>query len=145
MLHIDLCHIHVEEAAMKRSLRKGTAGISIEYVTGDYSNNLVGAEFELEELGTDICINIDLTGNLRVRNKATNSYADAIELIEDHASLKSVQIDDVQVVKGLVAAHHRSPNARWMLKLFAGERNAFTYLITPKGLDGSVLLNVRDM
>ena len=127
---------------MKRSLRKGTARISITYSSGDYTNKLVGAEFELEELGTDICLNIDLTGNLLARNKSTDSYADSAALIEDHASLRSVQILDSQVVNGVLDAWRKKPNARWKLKLSLGVQCVFNYAVNPEASGVGLFLNV---
>lgn len=128
---------------MKRSLRKTTTGISVTYTGGNYSNNLRGTEFELEEAEGRVCLSINLESNLRVRNKSTNSYTDACELARDHSTLKWVQIDEDQVVDGLIAASQRTPNARWELKLRLGEKGTFTYSIKPRKVNGSVFLDVQ--
>ena len=127
---------------MKRSLRKTTADISITSSDGNFSNNLTGTEFELEESEDRICLSINLAGNLGVRNKTANCYADACELVEDHSSLESVQIDERQIIDGLIAARQRTPNARWELKLLLGEKGTFTYSVKPTTSNGSVFLNV---
>ena len=127
---------------MKRSLRKTTAGVSVTYSDGNFSNNLTGTEFELEHSEADICLNINLEGNLSVRNKSANCYSDACELAEDHASLKAVQIDDSQVIDGLLNANEKAPNARWKLKLLLGEKGTFSYSVKPEMANGSVSLNV---
>jgi len=127
---------------MKRYLRKTTAGISVTYSDGNYSNNLMGTEFELEQSEAGICLSINLASNLAVRNRSTNCYSDACELAEDHASLKSVQIDEGQVIDGLVIANQKTPNARWQLKILLGDMGMFRYSVKPKISNRSVFLNV---
>jgi hypothetical protein len=127
---------------MKRSLRKTTAGVSVTYSDGNYSNNLMGTEFELEQSEAGICLSINLASNLAVRNKSANCYSDACELAEDHASLKSVQIDESQVIDGLLNANQKTPNARWELKLLLGEKGTFRYSVKPEISNRSVFLNV---
>lgn len=128
---------------MKRSLRKTTIGLSVTYSNGSYSNNLMGANITLEESKDSLFLCIDLSSNLRVRNKASNCYYDACELVEQHSSLKSVQIHETQVIDGLVAAHQKIPAAYWKLELTLGERGVFKYFIEPTESNGSVFLNVR--
>ena len=129
---------------MKRALRRTTAGVSVIYSEGNFSNNLTGADFALEESEACICLSIDLSGNLRVRNKESNCYYDACELAEQHSSLKSVQVDDRQVTDGLAAALRRTPNARWELRLLLGEKGTFKYsvTVTRKKSSNSIFLNV---
>jgi len=127
---------------MKQSLRKSTSGISVTYSNGNYTNNLVGAEFELDESESRICLNINLDGNLRVRNKAVNCYDDACELAECHTILKAVQIDEEQIIKGLIKAHQRNPSAHLELQLRLGEKGTFLYSVEQKRTDIGVILNV---
>lgn len=127
---------------MKRSLKKTTASVSVTYSDGNYSNNLMGTEFELEQSGADICLCINLESNLSVRNKSANCYSDACELAEDQASLKSVQIDDSQVIGGILSANEKTPNAHWKLKLLLGNNGTLSYSIKPEMSNGSVFLNV---
>ena len=128
-----------------RSLRKKSAGISVTYSGGNFSNNLIGAEFELEESEGCACLSINLASNLSVRNKAVNCYADACELAEDKLSLASVQIDEGQVIDGLIAAKNRNPVTRWELKLLLGEKGAFTYSVEPEMVNGSIVLKICDV
>lgn len=127
---------------MKRSLRKTTASVSVTYFDGNYSNNLTGTEFELEQLEAVICLSVNLESNLSVRNKSVNCYSDACELVKDHASLKSVQIDDSQVIGGLRDADEKTPNAHWKLKLLFGDKGTFNYSVKPEMSNGSLFLNV---
>ncbi len=127
---------------MKKSLRKIAASVSATYLDGGYSNNLAGTDFELERFESRICLSINLSGNLNVRNKAANCYCDANELVEKHASLKSIQIDEHQVIAALRSANQNNPNACWELVLRVGEQGSFRYSIKPKILNGSLFLNV---
>jgi len=56
--------------------------------------------------------------------------------------LKSLQIDDSQVIDGLLNAHQKSPNACWEVKLRLGEKGSFDYTVKPEMASGSVFLNV---
>jgi len=127
---------------MKRSLRKTTASVSVTYSHGNFSNNLTGTDFELEYSEVQICLSINLEGNLSVRNKSANCYSDVCELAEDNASLRSVQIDDSHVIDGLLDANNKCANARWTLKLFLGEKGTFGYSVKPEMSDGGILLSV---
>lgn len=128
---------------MKRSLRKTDAHISVHYTNGNYSNNLRGTEFELEEPEGCIRLIVNLESNLKVRNKSVNSYHDANELARDHVLLEWVQLDDEQVIDGLIAAGNRSPNARWELTLRLGEKDTFSYSVKPRMVNHSMFLDVQ--
>jgi len=96
----------------------------------------------LKHSEADICLSINLEGNLSVKNKSANCYSDACELAENHASLKAVQIDDSQVIDGLKIAIEKKPSADWKLELLLGGEGAFSYSVKPDMVNGSVLLNV---
>lgn len=127
---------------MKRTLRKTAARVSITYSNGNYSNNLTGTDFSLYESEGRICLSIDLSGNLRVRNKESNCYADARELAEEHSTLEAVQIDERQVIEGLSKANQRTPNPRWELQLLLGEKGTFKYSVKSIMSHGSLFLNI---
>jgi hypothetical protein len=128
---------------MKRSLRKTTAGVSVTYSNGGYSNNLAGTDFAVEESEDFICLSINLAGNLHVRNKESNCYYDACELAERYSTLKSIQINEKQVIDGLAAAYRRVPNASLKLEVALGEKGAFKYSVEPRESNGSIFLDVR--
>lgn len=127
---------------MNRYLRKTTASVSVTYSHGNFSNNLTGTEFELDVSEKGICLSINLRGNLSVRNKSANCYSDACELAEDHALLKSVQIDDSQVIGGFLNANQKAPNASWKIILLLGEQGTFDYPVKPEMSNSSLFLNV---
>lgn len=126
---------------MKRSLRKGSAGVSITYSDGDYSNNLYGSGFTVETYENTICLGIDLSSNLRVQDKAGNCYDDICSLIEKHSKLKWVQIDERQVIEGLASTYQKNPNATCQLKLIVGNK-IFEYQVSPQESQGSLFLNI---
>ncbi len=127
---------------MKHLLRKTATSVSITYSNGNYSNNLTGTDFELERSEFQICLRINMVGNLNVRNKAANCYDDACELAADSALLKSVQIDEDQVINGLSSAIRNTPNANWKLSLGLGEKDSVDYSVKPEMVNGSLFLNV---
>lgn len=126
-----------------RPLKKTSASVFVAYSDGNFSNNLTGTDFELENSEANtICLSINLEGNLLVRNKSANCYSDACELAEDHASLRSVQIDDNQVIYGLLKASRKAPDARWKMRLLLGEKGVFHYFVQLEKSNGGVLLVV---
>ena len=129
---------------MKRPLRKTSAGVSVTYSTGNFSNNLTGTDFTIEAEDDIIEIGIDLSCNLKVKNKGSNCFYDANELAEDHSLLKSIQIDDDKIVDGLSKANKKYPDAVWKLELSLGDRGIFKYTVSVSGSNGSVLFNIEE-
>lgn len=127
---------------MNQSLRKTSTGISVEYSNKGFSHNLTGTNFSLEESKDHICLTIDLSANLRSRNKASTDYVDACELVKNNTFLKSVQLFEKSIIKGLLDANKRTPNASWELKILLGEKGTFKYTVKPSMVNGSVFLNV---
>jgi hypothetical protein len=127
---------------MRRSLKKTVVGVSVTYSDGDFSNNLMGSNIELDELPDCLCVSIDLTRNLRVRNKQANCFYDASQLVERYAKLSSIQIDDKQIFEGLAGASKRFPGARWELRLVLGEKGVLKYSARPRGSAGSIIFHM---
>src|SRR5271157_239294 len=128
--------------AMKQCLRKTSAGVSVTYTDGNYSNNLVGSDFTLDASDESICVSVDLSCNLRVRDKDSNSYYDACELAEEHSKLLSLEIDDLRITNGLGTAHQRHRKARWQLELRMGDKGIFRYWVRPIGRDENIIFRV---
>jgi len=129
---------------MKRSLRKTSAGVSVTYSTGNFSNNLTGMNFAIEVKDGIIKVSIDLSSNLRVRNKESNCFFDANEFAEDHALLKSLQIDDEQTIVGLIKASQMNPDAVWELEISIGDKGLFKYKVSLSRSNGSVFFNIEE-
>jgi TPR repeat protein len=86
---------------------------------------------------------MDLSSNLRVQNKQANCYEDARRLVEQHDELKSIQIFEEAVIKGLVAAYEKNSNAICSFELLMGNEGSFKYKATPEFIEGSMFLNVQ--
>ena len=130
-----------ERGPMKKSIRKTAVSVSVAYSDGAVSNNLTGCEIELDDQSGCLCLRVDLTPNIRVRNKQANCYYDACELAERNARLRSVQIDDKQGVENFVVAARKFPGSRWRLELALGEKGTFKYAAKPRGSSGSIIFD----
>lgn len=124
------------------SLRKSCSHLHVSYTDEDYSNNLSGTDFCLNSSNEANSLSINLVGNLTQRNKQTNSYSDALDLIEKHSMLEQVQIDEQVVIEGLLKAYKTNPSATWYLELSFGEKGCFKYQIKPSLENGSVFLDI---
>jgi hypothetical protein len=131
----------IERGPMKKSIRRTAVGLSVVYSDGAFSNNLTGREIELDDLSGCLCLHVDLTPNIHIRNKQANCYHDACELAERNMSLKSLQIDDKQVFEKLAVAARNLSGARWRLELALGEKGTFKYAAKPRGSAGSVIFD----
>jgi hypothetical protein len=129
---------------MRRTLQRGPAGISLSYSDHSFSHNLTGMDFACEESGGTVRFSIDLTSNIRVRNKeSANCYQDALDFAKRHSKLKSVQIDD-PVAEKLAAVCKNLPDAVWKLDLNLGAKGTFNYSVDQvTRRTGSLFLDVR--
>ncbi len=127
---------------MKFSLRKGHSHIHITCQDEFFSNNIIGDNFEIEYENSVNRIHISIESNLKQRNKHSNSYSDTKALIRKAGNIKSVQIDEVQVIKGLLSAHQKHPKNSWELVLHASDDKLFKYIIKPSSSLDSVFLDV---
>jgi len=100
--------------------------------------------FAIEVKDGIIKVSIDLSSNLRVRNKESNCFFDANEFAEDHALLKSLQIDDEQTIVGLIKASQMNPDAVWELEISIGDKGLFKYKVSLSRSNGSVFFNIEE-
>ncbi len=78
---------------MRRTLKKGAIWLHVGRRKG-FDVDVMGRNFVLST-GAEPTVEIDLTGNLRTRNKMENSYLDAVELQrEGLESVASITFDD---------------------------------------------------
>ncbi|MGB8339019.1 MAG: hypothetical protein WCD07_11975 [Burkholderiales bacterium] len=91
---------------MKQTLKKAS-GIYVVY-TNKSGDDLTATNFNWDVSAGSINLSMDLSGNLRVQNKQANCYEDARRLVEQHDELKSIQIFEEAVIKGLVAADEKT-------------------------------------
>jgi hypothetical protein len=128
---------------MERMLQKKAEGLSVRYSNKDYSNNLTGRAFKIVQRLGHPCLSIDLGGNLHVRNKSANCYQDALDLIEQHALLEFLQIDEDQVVRDFAQRAKVVP-AKWKMELNVGEKGVYLYSVSNLKLSsGSAFFDVR--
>lgn len=129
---------------MGRTLRKSSIPVSIGYSTGDFSNNLRAGPCEMDERDGLAYLILDMSLNLRTRDKQENSYIDACELVEKHLDLKRIEIDEG--ILGKWVALSGVPNrerslAERRLEIILKNKGTFTYLIVDaRNIGGSMVL-----
>jgi hypothetical protein len=99
-------------------LRKGGTPLYIEY-GHTFTKNLFGYDSQIR-IDQDAEIRLDLTPNLRARNKQGNDYLDARELADGAvANLTLLQLDDERILEGIIRSVKRLPGPprTWRLTL----------------------------
>jgi len=80
------------------TVKKGAVGVHVMYAHG-------GTDLLIENFAVrpddPFDVRLDLSKNLRTRNKTENSYVDAVDVSNNIDSLKSVQINDETILKGV--------------------------------------------
>ena len=133
---------------MKKALRKSVVGVSVTYSNGDYSNNLTGCNIELEYVSNCFCLSIDLTRNIRVRNKQENCFYDRYELAKQRLKLSSVQIN---ILTTRYCRDWRPPPRGFLMRSgnsdWPSERKGLssTFLLKPQCSRGSTIVHVLSM
>lgn len=130
---------------MRFSLRKGSSHIHVTFKDEDYSNKIAGDNFEIECENSVNRIHVNIESNLTQRNKLSNSYSDTLELIRKAEQINFIQIDESQVVDGLIKTGKKYPKNSWELFLHAGNGKSFKYNVKPSLKFGSVFLFVIDL
>jgi hypothetical protein len=89
-----------------------------------------------------VCLSVDLSCNLKVRNKEQNDYQDACELVENHLDIKSLQVPDA-VMESFVAACKQAPEATRKLRIILGKQTYDHSVVRSESSNGGdVLLTV---
>lgn len=132
------------EREMKRIIRKTSFGVSVTYKNGNFSNNLNGKNATILVENNVLYFTIDLSPNLRVKNKAANCFYDINELADDHLLLDTLQIDDDGILKGLAKVWKNNQNANLQLQLDIAEKGFFKFLVSVSGSSGSVLFTFQE-
>ncbi len=100
------------------TVRKGGTHLHIAY-GNTYTNNLLGYNTQIHE-APNFKIQLDLSPNLRGRNKQTNTYLDARELAGGEiAKLTLIQMDDERILEAIDQSLQRLPETPkiWTLTL----------------------------
>lgn len=127
---------------MERSIRKSTSLISVSYIDGS-SSDLLGRNFQIEITTDGILFSIDFSENLKVRNSANNFFSDAIELREQIGDLSSLQIDEDQVVFGIMKVLQRAPDKPMFLLLDLGSGHPSRFIVEPQFEKHHLFLRIR--
>jgi hypothetical protein len=123
-------------------VQKGMATLSIRYASSGFSNNLTAKDIHFDDdVGR---LSLDLTENLRVRNKQTNCYGDAQELVSKHDRLTFLQIFGDGIIKAFERFGRKGAKLEIVeLKL---EKQAFQYEVMSGERSGnSVMLHLQHM
>lgn len=131
---------------MKQSLRKTPTQLHLAYKYGGGSDRLTGRGLALVDDGQVLTIMIDLSSNFRTRNKAAAAYLDAVNFVQNHHKLRSLQCGDNLVRTRLIRAWEKlaSPQLRMCLEL--GQRGRFLYSVQPHSLfTGGIQLDVDNV
>jgi len=131
---------------MARSLYKGSIGMHVGYSKMGFSNNLKGRNFEyvrrFSPESLSHYLHIDMSGNLHVKNKAANSYTDALEFVEHHAQLEHIEIGAPGIVEEFAQRAQADPT-EWILELDFAEQGKFLYAVAAMTIDGMARFDVR--
>jgi len=127
---------------MSPIIRRTSFGVAVTYRDGDYSNNLVGQNFESAVSKILIRFIIDLGANLRVKNKESNCYADALELREKATLLKDVQIDERQILSAVASLNMKYPEAAFELQIILGESEKLRFPVGINMSSDSLIMTV---
>lgn len=127
---------------MKRSIRKKTYGIHVTYRDGEFSNNLLARNMTLEQNVDDITLGIDLTKSLRIQNKSSNTYLDALHFQENYENLGFMQLDSKIALEHLIQAWKASENPYLILCVQLSETGFISFEVKPKSESLNIQFNV---
>jgi hypothetical protein len=123
-------------------IRKTRSQMSLTY-QGGATCGLFATDFTAAESPV-LAIGLDLTCNVRTRNKSENTYADAVAYSEGkYGELASIQINEAQVCEGLRKVDARHPGAEWRLVVHIDDRDHAYDAVTICDESYSVILRVR--
>ncbi len=126
---------------MKHSIRKLSTSIYIEYITGNYTSNLLAKNIEYENNNGLLELFLDLESNFRTNNKATNTYLDAVQLLESHDKLSLLQISHKSVIQ--VIKNNKLLFQNLTLTIHIKDNIKRSFQVIPKLTDCSLLLKFK--
>ena len=129
---------------MKHSLRKTPSHLHLAYKYGEPGGGLLGRNLSLEVDGDTFTLEVDISGNLKARNKSSPWYVAANNLVRNHHKLKSLQCPDNLVRARLIRAWESVGHPKLRLKLVLGPGHVYMYDVAPHSVfTGGVQLDVR--
>lgn len=122
--------------------RKGSTGLYIEYGNAE-TNSLHGYNTQIRE-EPEFEIRIDLSPNLRIRNKQDDQYPDARALADGEMSrLTLLQIEDAKIVEAIVRSLKRFPKMPTIWRLTLNLQQVWSFKVEPELSPESLSLHVR--
>jgi hypothetical protein len=135
---------HAALVAMKQSLRKTPSHLHLAYKYGEPSGGLLGRNLSLEVEGDTFTLEVDISGNLKARNKASPWHVAANNLVRNHHKLKSLQCPDNLVRSRLIRAWESVRHPKLRVKLVLAPEHVYVYDVAPHSLfTGGVQLDVQ--
>ena len=129
---------------MKQSLRKTPSQLHLAYRYGAGSDRLIGRQFGLVQDERVLTLSIDLTPNFQTRDKEAASYLDALNLLNNHHRLVSLQSGDNLLRSRLLRIWEQVEQPQLRMCLDLGPRGRFLYAVQPHSLlEGGVQLDVE--
>lgn len=131
---------------MKQSLRRTPTQLHLAYKYGEGSNRLLGRNLSLLHDGAVLTITIDLAANFQLRNKTSAAYLDAMNLVQNHHKLRSLQCGDNLVRSRLIRAWEQVDKPQLRMCLELGPHGRFLYAVKPHSLlTGGMQLDVEEV
>jgi hypothetical protein len=131
---------------MKQSLRKTPSRLHLAYKYGDGSDSLVGRNFSLVDDARVLTLAIDLSSNFHTRDKSAAGYLDAMNLVQNHHKLRSVQCGDNLVRTRLIRAWERVEQPQLRMCLDLGQPGRYLYAVQPHSLfTGGIQFDVEQV
>lgn len=128
----------------KHSLRKTPSHLHLAYKYGEASGGLLGRNLALHVDGETFTLEVDVSGNLKARNKTAGGYVAVTALARNHHKLKSLQCPDNLVRARLLRAWESVPHPKLRVRLVLGPDTAYTYQVLPHSLfTGGIQLDVQ--
>lgn len=129
---------------MKYSLRKTPSHLHLAYKYGEPGGGVLARNILLEVEGSELTLDVDLSANLKARNKSSGWYVAMMQLVRNRHKLRSLQCADNLVRARLIRWWEQVPQPRLRLRLDLGEHGRFLYDVSPHSLfTGGVQLDVR--
>lgn len=129
---------------IKHSLRKTPSHLHLAYKYGEPSGGLLGRNLVLQQDGATFTLEVDVSANLKARNKTSPWFVAANALARNHHKLKSLQCPDNLVRTRLIRAWESVPNPRLRVRLVLGPEAVYLYEVAPHSLfTGGIQLDVQ--
>lgn len=126
---------------MNATLRKLAASVVLAYADGTEAQTLVGTDFVLEKTEEGFSLRIDLSSNLLPRNRGLLCFYEAQGLVQQHALLKSIRLNEKQLVNSLGRELGSAPQVHVDITL--GDAKNFGYTAVPEILARGMIFAIQ--